>query len=491
MGGAPRLHPDLRLRRSGPRGLVHGLARLGHPPPAQPVLLGRGQRPRRRQPAVEHVGHPGGRRPGPGHLGLRPGRLDQRRARRWRPRCSAWACFAAIRPLVTWKAGAVSAALVYGYSAALDRFAAVRPRVGHHAGGPAVPLHHACTKSSSASSTRCVATGSSSPSSSSCNSSISPEVLVMCLMLAVVGLVAVALVGWRQAVPRAGHALPALALGAGLALVVLAYPIWFGLAGPQAVTGVLFVIAPLTGVPFSGVALTRPVPHVGQRLRPHWGLPRPHRATAGLRRRRRRGGPGGRRAGPPARPDLAARPADRGDARPELRALPDRRSRLAGARLVALARPGHPARAQGDPARPDGSPHHPLPGLPLGPGPRCDLRDASPPRVVAVPAPRRDRGRRHRRPGPRGGGPRRGHLRRAHHGDAGRHSALPAPAGTRAACGHGAAHHPLRRLGLLRADVVAGRRGHALPAGRRRAQDSQPAGRARRPGRTRHRPAGS
>ena len=35
------------------------------------------------------------------------------------PALSAWACFAAIRPLVTWKAGAIPAALVFGYSAAL------------------------------------------------------------------------------------------------------------------------------------------------------------------------------------------------------------------------------------------------------------------------------------------------------------------------------------------------------------------------------------
>jgi dolichyl-phosphate beta-glucosyltransferase len=35
------------------------------------------------------------------------------------PALSAWACFAAIRPLVTWKTGAVPAALVFGYSSAI------------------------------------------------------------------------------------------------------------------------------------------------------------------------------------------------------------------------------------------------------------------------------------------------------------------------------------------------------------------------------------
>ena len=35
------------------------------------------------------------------------------------PGLSAWGCFAAIRPLVTWKPGAIPAGLVYGYSAAI------------------------------------------------------------------------------------------------------------------------------------------------------------------------------------------------------------------------------------------------------------------------------------------------------------------------------------------------------------------------------------
>ena len=60
-------------------------------------------------------------------------------------------------------------------------------------------------------------------------------------------------VGWRQLRPRAGHALPALGLAAGVTLVVLAYPTWFGLAGPQAVSGMLFALAPISGVPLSGL----------------------------------------------------------------------------------------------------------------------------------------------------------------------------------------------------------------------------------------------
>ena len=75
----------------------------------------------------------------------------------------------------------------------------------------------------------------------------------MCLLLSVVGLLVVMAVGWRQVLPRAGHALPALGLAAGVTVVLLAYPVWFGLAGPQAVTGVLFALAPISGVPLSGL----------------------------------------------------------------------------------------------------------------------------------------------------------------------------------------------------------------------------------------------
>ena len=82
---------------------------------------------------------------------------------------------------------------------------------------------------------------------------ISPEVLVMCLLLATVGLLAVMAVGWRQVRARAGHALPALGLAAGVTVALLAYPAWFGVAGPQAVTGVLFPLAPILGVPLSGL----------------------------------------------------------------------------------------------------------------------------------------------------------------------------------------------------------------------------------------------
>ena len=75
----------------------------------------------------------------------------------------------------------------------------------------------------------------------------------MCLVLAAAGLLAVMAVGWRQVRGRAGHAVPALGLAAAVTIVVLAYPAWFGVAGPQSVSGMLFALAPVLGVPLSGV----------------------------------------------------------------------------------------------------------------------------------------------------------------------------------------------------------------------------------------------
>ena len=85
--------------------------------------------------------------------------------------------------------------------------------------------------------------------------------------------------------PRAGHALPALGLALGVTVALLAYPAWYGLAGPQAVTGVLFAIAPIAGRPALGVcwcrAPTAPPPTSYIRFGGYLG---PHRASARLPR---------------------------------------------------------------------------------------------------------------------------------------------------------------------------------------------------------------
>ena len=99
------------------------------------------------------------------------------------------------------------------------------------------------------------------------------------------GLLAVTLVGWRRVRVRVGHALRALGLGGGVTMALLAYPAWFGVAGPQAVTGVLFALAPIPGVPFAGLLAPRGLRGTGQRVRPLRRVPRTDGATDGLRGR--------------------------------------------------------------------------------------------------------------------------------------------------------------------------------------------------------------
>jgi hypothetical protein len=173
------------------------------------------------------------------------------------PGLSAWACFAAIRPLVGWKAGAIPAALVFGYSAALVTsltfghvsvtVLVIPPFLFTTLHEIVIRQEHSVRRDGVLLAALLVV-----------QFFISPEILVMCLLLGAVGFVAVMVVGWRQLRPRAGHALPALGLAAALTVVVLAYPAWFGLAGPQAVSGLLFALAPISGVPLAGLLVPGP-----------------------------------------------------------------------------------------------------------------------------------------------------------------------------------------------------------------------------------------
>jgi hypothetical protein len=168
------------------------------------------------------------------------------------PALSAWGCFVAVRALVTWWPGAVVAALVYGYSAAM-----VTSLVFGHVSVTVlvVPpllfwLLHEIVIRQAHSFWR---DGAWLAALLVVQFLISPEILVMCGLLALIGLAATAAVGWHQVAARWGHAVRALGLGCGVAAVLLAYPAWFGLAGRQSVTGVLFVLAPFAGLPLSGV----------------------------------------------------------------------------------------------------------------------------------------------------------------------------------------------------------------------------------------------
>ena len=170
------------------------------------------------------------------------------------PALSAWACFVALRPLVRWRPGAVVGGLVFGYSSAV----VTSLMLGHVSVTVLVVppllftlLHEIVIRQEHA----VLTDGLALAALLVVQFFISPEVWVMCVLLAVVGIAAVAVVGWRQVRIRSPHALPALALGSGIAAVLLAYPAWFGIAGPQAVTGVLFPLAPVSGVPLSGLIL--------------------------------------------------------------------------------------------------------------------------------------------------------------------------------------------------------------------------------------------
>ncbi len=167
------------------------------------------------------------------------------------PALSAWGCWVVVRRLVKVKVAAIPAGLLYGYSAAVvDSLVAGHVSVVLLAVPPLLfsVLHeivirqeHSVLRDASALAALVVV-----------QFLISPEILVMCLLLAAIGLAAAVAVGWRQVRRRAVHALPALGIGAGVTIVLLAYPAWYGLHGPQSVSGVLFPLAPWLGVPLSG-----------------------------------------------------------------------------------------------------------------------------------------------------------------------------------------------------------------------------------------------
>ena len=305
------------------------------------------------------------------------------------PALSAWACFAAIRPLVNWKAGAIPAALVYGYSTAIVTSIAfghvsvtvlvIPPFLFTTLHEIVIRQEHSVRRDGLVLAALLVA-----------QFFISPEILVMCLLLGAVGLLAVMVVGWRQLRPRAGHALPALALAAGVTVVLLAYPAWYGLSGPQAVSGMLFALAPIAGVPLSGLL-----------------VPGAYGAVAN--EYQRFGGYLGRNGPPPdyvgwgvALASLGALVAGR--RRPltwlllllaaatfwlALGGLPPQRAGVARTPVAALAGALDAAGPQGDPAGPVRAASHAVPGLPDRGRPRCAARGTQAADVVADESPGR------------------------------------------------------------------------------------------------------
>jgi hypothetical protein len=77
---------------------------------------------------------------------------------------------------------------------------------------------------------------------------VGTEILFIAATMFVAGLVLLliygALAGWREVTCRAGHAARGLGAAAGVAIVLLAYPLWFALAGPAHLSGRIWPTLP-------------------------------------------------------------------------------------------------------------------------------------------------------------------------------------------------------------------------------------------------------
>ncbi|HEX3795283.1 MAG TPA: hypothetical protein VHV57_12360 [Acidimicrobiales bacterium] len=167
------------------------------------------------------------------------------------PGLSAWGCWLAIRRYVHWRPGAVPAAMIYGYSAAMSE----NLIFGHVSVSVLLlpPLIFASLYETLVRQEKDpIRNGIVLALLVITQFLISPEILVMVMLFSAIGVLAAIAVGWRQVPSHLERAIPALAIGVGVSLVALAYPAYLGLAGPESVSGVLFAIAPISGVFISG-----------------------------------------------------------------------------------------------------------------------------------------------------------------------------------------------------------------------------------------------
>ncbi len=81
----------------------------------------------------------------------------------------------------------------------------------------------------------------------------STELLAMCTLVTVGTLVAAAAMAPRSAWAQRARFLTASALAAGIALVVLAYPLWFTVAGPRRIVGLPWTNSPKLGISPSAI----------------------------------------------------------------------------------------------------------------------------------------------------------------------------------------------------------------------------------------------
>ncbi len=95
---------------------------------------------------------------------------------------------------------------------------------------------------------------------------MSTEVLAIVVAVAAVGLLVLVAYGWlarrEDLVSRAPHAARALAVGAAVGALLLAWPAWYALAGPAHLSGLVWPDIPISGfLPSSFVSAGNPDPH--------------------------------------------------------------------------------------------------------------------------------------------------------------------------------------------------------------------------------------
>ena len=268
------------------------------------------------------------------------------------PALSAWGCFVAVRPLVTWKPIAIPAALIYGYSAAI-----VSSLVFGHVSVtvlviPTASVHDAARDRDPPGAHGLARRGRT-------GGIAHRAVLHFARGLRHVA----ALRRGRSGRGRGGGLAPGADLGRATRCPHWAWrpgsSSWSsrirpgsGWPGRSPSRGVLFALAPLTGMSALGPPVAGELLRLRQQLRAFRRVPGPQRAASGLCRRRGRAGGGGLGGpGPTPASHLAARAARRGQSLALPRRAPHRRARVVLARLVALGAALEAAGPQGDPAR--------------------------------------------------------------------------------------------------------------------------------------------
>lgn len=168
------------------------------------------------------------------------------------PGLNTWAAWLALRRFVTWKPAAIPGALLYGYAPIVF----LTLIYGH--GGWAVlvvpPLMVMVLEDVLVRRHRTpLVNGLLLAALIVAQFFLSTEVLLMTGLMMVVGLIVVMALNRNQVAERAPAALRTLGVAVGASGVVLAWPLWITVAGPDRVTGAPWPLAPLAGAPLSGL----------------------------------------------------------------------------------------------------------------------------------------------------------------------------------------------------------------------------------------------